>query len=323
MNISVALATHNGSTHLKEQIESLVKQTLPPMEIIISDDGSTDGTCELLSQYSHNHATIRIIYSEKQGINANFQNALSACNGDYIALCDQDDIWKTDKLEKLAAHCTEKTLLLYGKSILIDDKGNKLPIAAERYLGFNTCRSGHIPLYFIFSNCVSGHAMMISKRLVDCALPFVDDCIYDHWLALIAASKADIVYVADAITYHRIHDNNATNNREKNRTKKQNTIKPSKVKRYHMQQTAFVLRLKKALSEGSGLSPVERNYLTCLLNHISRNEHRFFNFRLAFLLLQKRNQLFHGNPLRECRNRALGRKYYRLLDSLSKRQEAN
>ncbi len=323
MNISVALATHNGSTHLKEQIESLLKQTLPPMEIIISDDGSTDGTCELLKQYSQNHATIRIIYSQKQGINSNFQNALSACSGDYIALCDQDDIWAIDKLAKLTARCTEKTLLLYSRSILIDGKGKKLQVAAEKYLGFNTCRSGHIPLYFIFSNCVSGHAMMISKKLIACALPFVDNCIYDHWLALIAASKTDIIYVDDAITYHRIHDNNATNNQEKNSAKKRNTIKPSKAKRYDVQQTAFVLRLKKVLSEGSDLSPVEHHYLTRLLNHISRNEYRFFNFRLAFLLLQKHKQLFHGNPLRECRNRALGRKYYRLLDSLSKRPEAN
>ncbi len=100
MNISVALATHNGSTHLKEQIESLLAQTVPPMEIIISDDGSTDGTCEILEQYSQNHATIRTINAKIQGINTNFQNALSTCNGDYIALCDQDDIWETDKLDQ-------------------------------------------------------------------------------------------------------------------------------------------------------------------------------------------------------------------------------
>jgi len=321
MKISIALATHNGCDYLEKQLESLLRQTLPPVEIIISDDGSTDGTWEILDGYCKNHRNIRVIHSNFRGINANFQNAISACRGDFIALCDQDDVWKENKLEKLVARFTDRVLLVYGKSVLVDHKGRQLSVPAEDYLEFHSCRSGHIPLYFLFSNCISGHAMMIRRKLVDYALPFPGNCIYDHWLALIASAKSDIVFATDAITYHRIHTSNAANNQEKNRREKRLRPKPSKCERFTRQQSTFYLRLKKAITEGDDLAPAERDYLARLLDLTLVSEDCFFNFQLFFLLWRRRHQLFHGNLLRECRNRALGRNYYKLLDSLSKRRE--
>lgn len=319
MNISIALATHNGLTHLEKQLESLLHQTLRPQQIVISDDGSTDGTCALLDEYSRKYSFIRIVHTDHAGINGNFQNALLACSGEYIAFCDQDDIWDKDKLVRLAAGFSDKTLLAYGKSILIDAEDRQIPMVSEKYLGFRHYRAGHLPYFFLFSNCISGHAMMIRKSLIESALPFPDGCMYDHWLALIASVKSAIAYVPEAVTYHRIHSSNAVNNLEENRAQKKQKPKGSKYKKFTDQRAALLLRLEKALSEGDGLKPFESDYLSQLSAQVSLAEKQFFNLQLFLLLYRQRHQLFHGHVLRECRNRALGGRYFKLLDTVLKR----
>ena len=314
MNISIVLATYNGRAHLEKQLQSLLQQTCMPKEIIISDDGSTDGTCELLEKYCRENKIIQVIHSENQGINKNFQNAVSICSGEYIAFCDQDDIWAEDKLARLSSQFSEKILLVYGKSVLIDADDRQLPESFEKYVGFKSYRGGHLPFYFYFSNCISGHAMMVRKDLIEHALPFPESCMYDQWLALIASAKSEIVHVREAVTFHRIHSLNAINNQEINRDKKSRKIKPSKYEKYVDHQAKHLTLLEKGLAESETLSPSDLEYLSRLFDHIKRSEKRFFDLRLFLLLIQKRHQLFHGNMLRECRNRALGGRYYRFLD---------
>ena len=141
MNISIVMATHNGRVYLEKQLQSLLAQTYLPLEIVISDDGSTDGTRELLSQYAGVHRHIHVLYAESQGINNNFQNGVLACKGEYIAFCDQDDVWEKDKLAHLAAAFSTNTLLAYGKSVLIDAEDHQSPRLAKEHLGFNTYRN--------------------------------------------------------------------------------------------------------------------------------------------------------------------------------------
>ncbi len=314
MNISVALATHNGRAHIEKQLQSLLQQTCLPKEIIISDDGSTDGTCELLEEYSRKSEIIQVINSKRQGINENFQNALSVCSGEYVAFCDQDDIWAKDKLARLSSQFSRKTLLAYGKSILVDADDQQLPGSAEEYVGFHSYREGYLPFYFCFSNCISGHAMMGRKDLIERALPFPTNCMYDQWLALIASAKSEIIHVPEAVTYHRIHSLNAINNQDINRGKKTRRIKLSKYKKYSDHRAKHLTLLQKGLAESEILVPSDREYLSRLFYQVKRGEKRFFDIRLFFLLVRKRHQLFHGNLLRECRNRALGGRYYKFLD---------
>jgi len=317
MNISIVLAAHNGHTYLEKQLQSLLQQTCMPKEIIISDDGSTDGTCELLEKYCRNNQIIQTIHSENQGINKNFQNAVSICRGEYIAFCDQDDIWAKDKLARLSSQFSEKILLVYGKSVLIDADDQQLPESFEKYVGFKNCRAGILPFYFYFSNCISGHAMMVRKDLIERALPFPKDCMYDQWLALIASAKSEIIHVPEAITYHRIHGSNTINNQEINRRTKSRRAKLSKYKKYADQRTKHLTLLQKGLAESRALTPSEYEYLSRIFQRIKSSDHRFFDARLFFLLVQKRHQLFHGNLLRECRNRAIGGRYYKFLDFFS------
>ena len=319
MSISIALATQNGHPFLEKQLQSVLNQTLPPDEIIVSDDGSTDGTVDILNRYCKKHDKIKLIYSKYPGINKNFESALTACSGNFIALCDQDDLWAEDKLSRLAAAFTEGTLLAYGRSTLIDSKDRQLKKPAEDYLGFRRYRTGHQPLYFLFSNCISGHTMMVKKELVETSVPIPDNCMYDHWLALVGASKSDIVHVPEAITYHRIHTSNTVNNQEKNREIKKRRKKLSKYERDHIQRTTLLSHLQRVADEGNRLNNSEREFLSRLLHFVSLAEDQIFSLPLFFLLWGRRHELFNNNLLRECRNRSLGGRYHKFLDFLLQR----
>ncbi len=319
MNISIAMVTYNGEDYIEKQIDSILNQTLLPAEIVISDNGSTDHTLKIIEQIVRQTKIIRLIHCKKQGINYNFTHALAACRGDYIAFCDQDDIWQKDKLKRLSGALIEPVLLAYGKSVLIGENDQILDSDTESYLGFERYRKGHQPFYFIFSNCVSGHNLIISKKLLEWAMPLSDTCMYDHWIALTASVRSKIAYVPKAITYHRIHGANSVNNAVKKRESKKRGPKLSKFARFNTQRQGVLLRLEKGLQEGNNLSTTEKQYLLYLLERIKELNVKFFDIQLFMALFRARNQLFHGNPARECRNRATGGRYFRLLDVLLRR----
>lgn len=99
MKISIALATYNGSRFLREQLDSLYHQSRLPDEVVVSDDGSTDDTLDILEEYHQRYGLNYSVNDGQHGVNANFFRAISQCTGDYIQICDQDDIWLTDKLQ--------------------------------------------------------------------------------------------------------------------------------------------------------------------------------------------------------------------------------
>jgi glycosyltransferase involved in cell wall biosynthesis len=114
MKISIALATYNGARHLEEQLRSLAAQTLLPYELVATDDGSTDDTLAILRRFAAISPFAVRIYSNPQrlGYSANFLHAVSLCKGDWIALCDQDDVWLADKLRKIASAAVNDVTLV-------------------------------------------------------------------------------------------------------------------------------------------------------------------------------------------------------------------
>ena len=98
--ISIAMTTFNGERYLREQLDSLYFQTLLPDEIVVVDDCSVDNTKEILEEYHKKKGLIYYINESNVGVNKNFEKAISLCSGDYIALCDQDDVWFKNKIEQ-------------------------------------------------------------------------------------------------------------------------------------------------------------------------------------------------------------------------------
>ncbi len=99
--VSIVLCTYNGAQFLREQLDSIVKQTYPIYELIIQDDCSTDATTVIIEEYKERFPFIKFTKNDtNKGINFNFFSAINRATGDYIAISDQDDIWELDKIEK-------------------------------------------------------------------------------------------------------------------------------------------------------------------------------------------------------------------------------
>lgn len=105
-SISVAIACYNGIDYISEQLDTIRTQTLPPDEVIIADDGSSDGTYEFCTDYIARHKlTGWRVYQNTHnlGVQKNFRAVLAECSGEYIFTCDQDDIWKPDKIASMVS----------------------------------------------------------------------------------------------------------------------------------------------------------------------------------------------------------------------------
>jgi glycosyltransferase involved in cell wall biosynthesis len=203
--VSIALASLNGGRFIAEQLDSLVNQTYPNLEIIISDDGSEDDTLGILESYALQYPFISIVTNDgEHGVARNFENALKYCKGELIALCDQDDIWHPSKIEILVRHIGDNSLI-YHNSLLIDEQGFSL-----KQLTVDKEYSGNNPKVLLLKNVVSGHACLFKKELLQVALPFPEGMSHDWWLAAIAADEQGIRYHPAILVHYRQHLNNTS-----------------------------------------------------------------------------------------------------------------
>lgn len=135
--ISVAMATYNGEKYLLEQLDSIREQTRAVDEVIISDDVSSDGTRELIRRYLEQYRLegwTLIENSENLGYADNFRQALRHTHGEIVFLCDQDDIWEPDKVERMARLMEEdpSILTLNSAYTYIDALGEEIPYTNPR-----------------------------------------------------------------------------------------------------------------------------------------------------------------------------------------------
>lgn len=126
--ISVVMATFNGSRFIREQVESLAAQTLLPAELVVSDDGSTDDTVAIVEAFASTALfPVRIHRnSERLGYGGNFLTAAALATGEFIAFCDQDDVWRPEKLRaaQQALDAAGASLFVHAADV-IDDTGTR------------------------------------------------------------------------------------------------------------------------------------------------------------------------------------------------------
>lgn len=191
---------------MQAQIDSLLQQTWAPLEIIVSDDCSTDGTREILQTYQ-NDSRFRIFLQPKNlGAIQNFEFATRQANGEYLAFCDQDDIWLPEKIEKLVRFIGAFPLI-YSDSILIDENGLSL---AKNLSHLRKMQDVSDTRGFIFSNVVWGHAMLVQKSLINQVLPIPEGIPHDIWFAAKASALTGIKYLDEPLTLYRQHGKTVT-----------------------------------------------------------------------------------------------------------------
>ena len=124
--ISIALASYNGENYIREQLDSILLQSISDFELIICDDCSTDNTYQILEEYKARDSRIHIYRNEQNlGFKKNFEKAISLCKGEYIALSDQDDIWLVDHLKILLDKINNHSMVS-GNAIMVDSNNKEL-----------------------------------------------------------------------------------------------------------------------------------------------------------------------------------------------------
>ena len=198
--VSIALCTYNGERFLKKQIDSLLNQTYSNLQIIICDDASQNNTKAIIDSYADQRLS-KIFNQKNIGYIKNFEQAIGLCNGGFIALCDQDDIWKPHKIETMLNNIKD-AWLLFSDSELIDEDDNYLGKNISDLRNLYNCNT--LPGY-VWSNCVWGHTIFMNRNLTDYALPVPEGAKHDIWLGFTAACLRKIKYLDEPLTLYRQH----------------------------------------------------------------------------------------------------------------------
>lgn len=221
MRLSIALCTYNGARFLSEQLQSLLEQRRLPDQIVVCDDGSSDGTSAMLEEFASMArlvgVQVEIYFNEVNlGYIRNFEKAISLCDGDVVFLCDQDDIWHADKLARYESLFGEdpSIIVIHGDADLIDANaqllGHGLFDAMEVTEGERSTVNAGFPLGVLLRrNIVTGATMAFRRCLAELALPVADGWSHDEWLAMVAAiNDWRIVCLDWASIGYRQHGNN-------------------------------------------------------------------------------------------------------------------
>jgi glycosyltransferase involved in cell wall biosynthesis len=202
--ISVCVATFNGQAFIQEQLISILNQLSAFDEVVISDDCSSDNTIKIIQ--SIKDPRIKILSScNKLGIVKNFERVLFNASGDYLFLCDQDDIWLPNKVEKCMLALRE-SLLVVCDCRVVDKELNEL------YPSFFKLRqSGKGLIKNLLKNSYLGCCMAFRKELLSQALPIPASApMHDMWLGLIANCTGKVVFLYEPLVLYRRHGDNAS-----------------------------------------------------------------------------------------------------------------
>jgi glycosyltransferase involved in cell wall biosynthesis len=216
-SVQVLMATYNGHDYLPAQLDSLMQQHGVVVSLLVRDDGSGDDTRAIIDAYALRYPgqIARIESADRLGAAGSFYALLRASTQDYIAFCDQDDVWDADKLAVLLArlkslealHGSSTPLLVHSDLRVVD--ADLTPIADSMWAhgGINPERNGLVDL--LFQNTVTGCATLVNRALVLRATPAQPVTVmHDHWLALHAAALGHIGVERRALIRYRQHGRN-------------------------------------------------------------------------------------------------------------------
>ncbi len=205
--VSIAMATYNGEKFVEQQIQSLLAQDYPNLEIVISDDCSQDRTWEILERYAALDNRIRLLpRTVNLGYVVNFIRVFSECKGELISPCDQDDIWYPNKTSRLVEEMGDATLI-YCNNRFIDENNHIL----GRYFSDNVeMISGCDSRQLMLCTSICGHAMLFKKELLK-TTDQLDIAPYIDWLiSFLAAEHGSILYLDEVLVDWRQHNNSTT-----------------------------------------------------------------------------------------------------------------
>jgi glycosyltransferase involved in cell wall biosynthesis len=194
MRVSVVMCTYNGSKFLREQLDSISQQTRLPDELIVCDDCSSDETIQILDSYADdaNFPVFIRRNPDRLGTSKNFEQAISFAQGDIIALSDQDDVWRYDKLQLMGRSLCQNpdAGYIFSDAILIDESGKIVDYSLWQRVSFDAKRRALFsrnPMdqlsVLVGKNVVTGATMAFRSSLKPIVLPIRKLWVHDEWIA--------------------------------------------------------------------------------------------------------------------------------------------
>jgi len=219
MTVSIALCTYNGEKYIREQIGSFLRQTVPPEEIVVRDDGSTDSTLAIIGELKEKNPSVRwdiAANGRKLGSSRNFEGAIAACSGDVIFLSDQDDRWKEDKIGRtLEVFERSGCGAVFTDADLVDGNGALLKGTLLDYTFFKekirkSFRKEDL-LYWslMLGNIMTGATIAVSRSYLPALLPFKLEgkhkLWHDGWIGFSLMGANKVEYLDERLISYRIH----------------------------------------------------------------------------------------------------------------------
>lgn len=219
-SIDVLLATWQGAKWLPVQLESLFAQTDQDFRVLARDDGSQDGTRELLQQWRVRYpGRIEVMPDDGRRLGAcgNFSSLLAVSTAPWVMFCDQDDRWHADKIAVSrktlavleAVHGADKPLLVHGDAALVDERLQSLDLSLSCALKFHLDDASYLRRELV-QNVATGCTMLFNRPLVEACLPVPAAAImHDWWVALVAAAIGKVTTMPGIHLDYRQHGGNA------------------------------------------------------------------------------------------------------------------
>lgn len=219
--VDVLLATYNGANYLAQQIESILAQTHQEFRILVSDDGSSDATMEILLRYraTLGERLVLVPYpTPGRGLVRNFENLMQASLRDgvarWMAFADQDDVWLPQKLAvtlaamaRIEAGQGERVpCLVHTDLTVVDDQLTVRSASFARYQRMDPAACSGLSLLSV--NQVTGCTMMINRALLQLALPVPPEAILHDWWCAIVSGAGRRVFLIDPMILYRQHGAN-------------------------------------------------------------------------------------------------------------------
>ena len=216
MKVAILLASYNGEKYIAQQLQSIMDQTYQNFMCYVRDDGSSDGTVEIVKSFvkkDPDHFTLVSTSSDKHGSKYNFfeliQYYKQFCNEDYVMFSDQDDIWEADKVKEEAARIEESpdpTLVFCGQEIVNE---NLVPVQTSVHSNMKDYNKN--PNSLTYRNVAAGCTICVNRELLLKAFSDITPdqfVMHDLWLMLVAAYLGKIIYIDKPLMKYRQHGNN-------------------------------------------------------------------------------------------------------------------
>lgn len=219
MDTDILLSTYNGEKYLRQQIESIIAQDYTDWRLLIRDDGSKDGTLDIINGYCRQYpGKIELLQDGKGnvGCTKSFEALMYASDAPYLMFCDQDDVWLPDKVGKtvtavkqaekdgnipIIAHCDQKVV------------DSDLKVINDSFIGCINANASFYdkePRFFSIGNYIPGCTMVLNDKAKQLSLPIGKNAqAHDWWILLkVSCTNGKIVHVDESLMLYRQHTNN-------------------------------------------------------------------------------------------------------------------